>query len=94
MLGIGFGNVVDQKYEQYDLFTDLNEIEKDRKLQKVILEIKHRYGDNSVIRLLSLSPEATAIERNNQIGGHQKDYKELMKYGTRQREIINGQKTS
>ena len=94
MLGIGFGNVVDQKYEQYDLFTDLNEIEKDRKLQKVILEIKHRYGDNSVIRLLSLSPEATAIERNNQIGGHQKNYKELMKYGTRQREIINGQKTS
>ena len=95
MLGVGFGNVLDQKYEQYDLFTDEEEIERDRKLQKTLIEIKHRFGDNSVIRLLDLRPEATAIERNNQIGGHQKNYKQLMKYGTRQKEMIeHGQKAS
>ena len=95
MLGVGFGNVLDQKYEQYDLFTDETEIERDRKLQKTLIEIKHRFGDNSVIRLLDLRPEATAIERNNQIGGHQKNYKQLMKYGTRQKEMIeSGQKAS
>ena len=95
MLGVGFGNLLDQKYEQYDLFTDEAEIERDRKLQKTLIEIKHRFGDNSVIRLLDLRPEATAIERNNQIGGHQKNYKQLMKYGTRQKEMIeHGQKAS
>ena len=94
MLGVCFCNVVDQSREQYDLFTDVEEVERDRNLQKTLLDIKRKYGDNSIIRLLSLCPEATAIERNNQIGGHQKNYRELMKYGNRGKEKDHGQKTA
>ena len=95
MLSICFGNVVDQDHEQYNLFSDVDEIDKDRRLQKTLLEIKRNYGENSVIRLLSLLPEATATERNNQIGGHQKDYPSHLKYGDRHKEIMkNGKKTA
>ena len=82
-LGICLGNLLDQEKEEYDLFTDFEELEKSRNLQRTLINIKQRYGDNSVIRLLDLLDEATAIERNNQIGGHQKNYKNLMKYGER-----------
>ena len=43
---------------------------KDRKLQNVVLTIKHKYGKNSIIKGMNLEEGGTTIERNNQIGGH------------------------
>lgn len=43
---------------------------KDRELQKVMLDIKRKFGKNAVIRGISLEEGATGRERNNQIGGH------------------------
>ena len=68
-------------YEQFDLFSDEEKINKEiieemndekieNKLQKTMLQIKKKYGKNSILKAMNLSDGATQIERNNQIGGH------------------------
>ncbi len=69
-LSLTCNNVMDEAYEQYDLFTDYTEIERDRKLQKATLEIKKRFGKNALVRGMDLEEAATTMERNLQIGGH------------------------
>ena len=63
-----------QVYQQLDLFTDYEalkkEQEKERRLQKSILDIKKKYGKNAVLRGLSYEESATTRTRNGQIGGH------------------------
>ena len=46
------------------------EQEKERRLQKSILDIKKKYGKNAVLRGLSYEESATTRTRNGQIGGH------------------------
>lgn len=66
---------------QLDLFGDNslenneNEVDKknqedELKLEKTILEIKNKYGKNSIVKVMNLEDGATGIDRNNQIGGH------------------------
>ena len=68
-------------YKQYDIFTDLCKIDninkkqkeeeiKERELQKVIIDIKNKYGKNSILRGMNYIKGARTIERNKQIGGH------------------------
>ena len=64
-------------YEQIDLFTDYDlkekeekSIEKDNNLQEVLLDIKNKYGKNSIVKGMNLEEGGTAIERNGQVGGH------------------------
>ena len=70
-----------QSFEQLDLFTDYDELiakrekqnaelQKERKIQEAMLDIKSRYGKNSIIKGTNLQEGATSIERNKQIGGH------------------------
>ena len=65
-----FNHVLDEQYEQSDLFTNLEELEKEHKIQKAVLEIKNKFGKNALLRAMDLQKGATTIERNNQIGGH------------------------
>ena len=44
--------------------------EKHRKAQKAIIEIKKKYGKNSLLRGINLYKASTMRERNGQIGGH------------------------
>lgn len=69
-LNLSCNNVVDEACEQYDLFTDFAELEKDRRLQKAALEIKKKFGKNALVRGMDLQEAGTTIERNRQIGGH------------------------
>lgn len=68
-------------YEQIDLFTNYEEkekkdieeeksIEKDDNLQEVLLDIKNKFGKNSIVKGMNLEEGGTAIERNGQVGGH------------------------
>ena len=68
-------------YQQFDLFTDYYEqeekIEKqkedeiiDKKIQKVMLDIKKKYGKNSILKAMNYEEGGTTIDRNKQIGGH------------------------
>lgn len=69
------------QYEQMDLFTDYADLErkkkkeaemlsKERKLQEAMLSVKKKFGKNAVLKGMNLQEGATAIERNQQIGGH------------------------
>ena len=70
-----------EAYEQLDLFTDYEALEKkrqeekadrekERKLQEAMLTIKKKYGKNAILKGMNLEEGATAMERNKQIGGH------------------------
>ena len=69
------------KYHQLDLFSDTEkqnhlleiakkEEVKERKLQGTLLNIKEKYGKNSILKLMDLEEAATTKTRNEQIGGH------------------------
>ena len=58
------------EFEQIDLFTDAKQIEREKKMQKAMLSIHKKYGKNAILKGTDLQEEATAIERNSQIGGH------------------------
>lgn len=43
---------------------------KERALQEAMVEIKQKYGKNTVLKAKNLKEGGTAIDRNRQIGGH------------------------
>lgn len=66
---------------QLDFFTDyelldkqLDEekeiLEKEKKKQSALIEIKNKYGKNAILKGMNFEDGATAKDRNNQIGGH------------------------
>lgn len=73
--------VKEEHYEQMNLFTDYEALEQQRKkeeedlerekrIQKTVLDIKKKYGKNAIVKGMNLEEGATAISRNQQIGGH------------------------
>ena len=69
------------EFTQMDLFTDYQTLaekqkaeqarmEKERRLQEVMLSVKKKYGKNAMLKGTNLQEGATMIDRNNQIGGH------------------------
>ena len=46
------------------------ELTRERKIQETIINIKKRFGKNSLLRGLNFEEGSTAKERNKQIGGH------------------------
>lgn len=63
-------DIVDASYEQYDLFTDVQKQQREKKRLKAELLIKKRFGKNAIVKGMDLQEGATTIERNGQIGGH------------------------
>lgn len=68
-------------YEQLDLFTDYEALlkqreeeekalEREKRIQHALLDIKKKYGKNAVLKGMNLEEGATTVERNRQIGGH------------------------
>lgn len=43
---------------------------RERRMQKAVINIKKKHGKNAIIKGMNLEQGATAIERNEQIGGH------------------------
>jgi DNA polymerase V len=71
----------DDEPVQLDLFTDYDSLKaeqekekeslaRERRMQEAILNIKKKYGKNSLLKGLNFAEGATAKERNQQIGGH------------------------
>ena len=66
--------------EQLNLFCSTNDLEQnieekkkqeeDNKLQHTLINIKNKYGKNSILKGMNLEEGATTIDRNNQVGGH------------------------
>ena len=62
--------LVPEEDEQYDFFTDLSKVAKEKSATKTILKIKEKYGKNTMLKALDLEEKATQRERNLDIGGH------------------------
>ena len=73
--------LAEEKPLQLELFTDYEEVRKEeeeekeqlakeRKIQETVLEIKKKFGKNSILKGMNFDEGATAIDRNGQIGGH------------------------
>lgn len=67
--------------QQLDLFTDYEaeqkkreeeeaELQREKKRQEAVLQIKNKYGKNAILKGMNLEEGATAKNRNEQIGGH------------------------
>lgn len=69
-IGVGFGNVKNEIYEQYDLFADYEDLRKEKKLQECLVEVRGKYGKNAALKGISYLDHATARKRNTLIGGH------------------------
>ena len=64
-----------------DLFTDYSavneqkaqesaELEREKKVQRTMLDIKKRFGKNAILKGMNLEEGATGKARNDTIGGH------------------------
>lgn len=71
----------EETFEQLDLFTDYaarekqqererTALERERKMQEAMLDIKKKFGKNAILKGLNLQQGATGKQRNEQIGGH------------------------
>lgn len=71
----------EQVMEQLDLFTDeaalqkrraeeAERLERERRMQHAVLNIKKRFGKNAILKGMNLQKGAMTMERNRQIGGH------------------------
>ena len=45
-------------------------LERERKMQQAMLDIKKKFGKNAILKGMNLEEGATTMERNQQIGGH------------------------
>ena len=68
-------------FQQLDLFTDYAALQaeqeqeraaldREKKMQQVMLTIKKKFGKNAILKGMNLEEGATAKDRNKQIGGH------------------------
>ncbi len=67
----------EKTYEQVDLFTNYEELDRNREkekqekqIQNVMINIKKKYGKNAILKGMNFEEGGTTIERNGQIGGH------------------------
>ena len=69
------------QYEQLDLFTDYEAkaiedaradaaLRKETQRQKAVVEIRKKYGNNAILKGMNFKEGSTAIDRNEQVGGH------------------------
>ena len=69
-IGISFCDVLDEYYETYDLFSNIDDLEEEKRLQEAIIKIKKNYGKNSILKGMNKLEKATTEKRNTLIGGH------------------------
>ena len=70
-LGVCANDVTeDMDIFQINMFIDYDALERDRRLQAAMLDVRRKYGANALFRGMNLLEGATTLERNQQIGGH------------------------
>ena len=70
-LGVCANDVIeDMGIFQMNMFIDYETMQRDRRLQGAMLEVRRKYGPNALFKGMNLLEGATTLERNQQIGGH------------------------
>jgi len=73
--------VKNDSFEQLDLFTDYDAVQKknaeeeaalarEKRMQEAVINIKKKFGKNAILKGMNLEEGATTTSRNRQIGGH------------------------
>lgn len=57
---------------QMSLFLDYEKLDRENNLRGAMQAVRKRYGANALFRCMNLMAGATALERNQQIGGHRR----------------------
>ena len=65
---LSFFDIFDEDDE--DVQSEKRAEEKEKRVQKTLIEIKNKYGKNAIVKGMNLEEGATAMERNKQVGGH------------------------
>jgi len=68
-IGLSF-HIATKNLIQDEFFSEKIDEANDTKLEEVMINIKNKYGKNSILRAVSFTDNATARERNKLIGGH------------------------
>ena len=61
---------MDEYYESYDLFSNIEQLEEEKNLQRAIIQIKEKYGKNAILKGMNKLEKATTEKRNKLVGGH------------------------
>ena len=69
-IGVSYGGFVDESYTLLSLFDDVEQIEKEDKLQSAIDDIREQFGFLAIQKGTVLTEGSRNIERNKLIGGH------------------------
>lgn len=75
-IGLSAEHILPNSLQQMSLFESPADTTREHKKQLVLLEIKKRFGKNSIFRGIDLLDGATTRQRNEQIGGHKDGGKE------------------
>lgn len=63
-------DVIDPAEEERKKSEEREELERERRLQQTIIDIKQKYGKNAILKGMNYEEGATGKDRNRQIGGH------------------------
>lgn len=69
-VSISFNLLRGEEEETVNLFTDKEAAEKEKKLQRAMLDVRNRYGRNAILKGTSYREKATGRARNKMVGGH------------------------
>lgn len=72
-IGLSFGKLVNQPYQQLSLFDEPERQVKASQLDKVVDQVKSHYGKTALFPASSLQESGTYIKRSQLLGGHQRD---------------------
>ena len=69
-IAVNYSGLVDESYSLISLFDDVDDIEKEERLQVTIDTIRDEFGFTSLLKANALDKASRTIERSNLIGGH------------------------
>lgn len=69
-IAISFLHIQSQEKEMYDLFTSFQRVEKEKRIQNTLVQIKNKYGKNAILKGMNVCDKSMAKVRNTLIGGH------------------------
>jgi len=69
-LYLSCNHIVPEEYLQYSFFTDTEALERNRRIQHAVIDIKNKWGKNAILKGMNLESGAMTQQRNQQIGGH------------------------
>ena len=69
-VAVTYSNFVDESLQRISLFDDIEQIEKEERLQTAIDSIRDKFGFTYIQKANSLLEASRSIERSKLIGGH------------------------